>query len=233
MKADTEVIPSQRLWPRIDAVLAKYDLLLHPFYRAWAAGELSHAQLAAYGAQYLPHVAAFPAYLTALHSRLPEGPSRKAVLANAADEEVHGRSHADIWRDFTREMQAGSELSAEPVAEVQDLIDEYTSIARTAPPATALGALYAYESQVPRVAQSKLDGLKTRYAASEKACRYFALHITADVHHSNVWRRLMDDSVAADPACAEEILRGVNAGAKALWLALDGIEAARIRSLPN
>jgi len=219
--------PAQTLWVRIDSLLAKYDLLQHPFYQAWTVGELTREQIAAYGVQYLPHVAAFPTYLTALHARLPEGKARKAILANAADEEANGRSHADIWRQFTREMQGSGNAEAPPIAEVSDLVAKYGTIAREASLPTALGALYAYESQVPRVAASKLSGLKAHYAASDTACEYFALHITADVYHSNVWKALVDDCLEQDPARSAAVLTGVEQGAEALWHALDGIEAAR------
>ncbi|HEY0797271.1 MAG TPA: iron-containing redox enzyme family protein [Acidisarcina sp.] len=224
-------IASNDLWNQVEAVMSKYDLLQHPFYQAWSNGELTRPQLAAYGEQYLPHVAAFPTYLTALHARLPEGRARKAILANAADEESNGRSHADIWRQFVSEMSTDDSRPPAPVPEMQDLVNEYATIAREASLPTALGALYAYESQVPRVAASKLAGLKEFYGANDRACEYFALHITADVHHSNVWRSLMEGCVKEDTASVPEILAGVEQGARTLWQALDGIEAARTAAL--
>ncbi len=222
-----------QLWPEVDAILARYDLLQHPFYQAWAQGELTHEQLHSYGQQYLQHVSAFPAYLTALHSRLPEGATRKAILANAADEEIDGRSHADLWRQFVTGMKPGASANEDALPEVSDLISTYQHLAREASPAAALGALYAYESQVPRVAASKLAGLKDHYGASDDACAYFKLHITADVHHSNVWRTLIDSAVQDDLTQSAEVLAGVETGAKALWRALDGIEAARTAALAN
>ncbi|HEY0759712.1 MAG TPA: iron-containing redox enzyme family protein [Acidisarcina sp.] len=240
---------TESLWTRVDALLARYDLLQHPFYQAWSAGELTHDQLAAYGAQYLPHVAAFPTYLTALHSRLPEGRARKAILANAADEESHGRSHADIWRQFIAGMRAfdtdqplggsaresgpGAAGSDEVLPEIRELVSGYQTIARDASLPTALGAFYAYESQVPRVAASKLAGLKEHYSADDASCEYFALHTTADVYHSKVWKSLIEDCVAGDPSCAAQVLSGAEEGARALWRALDGIEAVRVKALSN
>jgi pyrroloquinoline-quinone synthase len=223
--------PTQ-LWIEADAVLARYDLLRHAFYQAWAKGELTRDELASYGRQYLHHVSAFPAYLTALHSRLPEGPTRRAILANAADEEIDGRSHADLWRQFIAGME-GTESNEEVLPEIRDLVSKYQALAREASLPAALGALWAYESQVPRVAESKLAGLKTHYGADDATSAYFKLHITADVHHSNVWRQLIEKCIAEDPSCAGEVLEGVEAGASALWRALDGIEAARTAALAN
>jgi len=45
---------------QLDACIAKYDLLCHPFYRAWAAGELTRQDLRQYAQDYYPHVEAFP-----------------------------------------------------------------------------------------------------------------------------------------------------------------------------
>lgn len=218
------------LWKAIDGVLAEYDLLKHPFYQAWSRGELTHDELAFYGQQYLEHVAAFPTYLTALHARQPEGEVRRALLSNAADEEIDGRSHADLWRQFVRGM-GGETGAAEVLPEMRALVATYREIAAKESSATALGAFYAYESQVPRVAAEKRAGLKAHYGADDATCEYFSLHTTADVHHSNVWRQLIGRCLEQDAASADEVLEGARTGARALWKALDGIEAARLAAV--
>ncbi|HEY1808368.1 MAG TPA: iron-containing redox enzyme family protein [Acidobacteriaceae bacterium] len=219
----------QEFWTRVQDELGPYDLLKHPFYQAWSAGELTQDELSVYGRQYLNHVAAFPAYLTALHARLPEGETRRAVLRNAADEEVHGTSHADLWREFVRGMENGAEGEPEAILpEMAALVETFAALAREGSPMSALGAFYAYESQVPRIAEEKLAGLKKFYGADDAACAYFQLHRTADVHHAAVWRRLMEQEMEATPGGAEQALDGVRQGAQALWRALDGIEAERL-----
>jgi pyrroloquinoline-quinone synthase len=214
------------LWQAVEGVLAEYDLLKHPFYQAWSQGQLTGEQLAFYGEQYVEHVAAFPTYLTALHARQPEGELRRALLMNAADEEIDGRSHAELWRQFVRGM--GGEAKAEAVLpEMEELVSTYRGMATGESAATALGAFYAYESQVPRVAEEKRSGLKAHYGADDATCEYFTVHTTADVHHSNVWRQLINRCVDQDAACAEEVVDGARRGAAAQWRALDGIEATR------
>jgi pyrroloquinoline-quinone synthase len=220
-------------WSRVREVLARYDLLHHPFYRAWTAGQLTRAQIGYYGLQYVHHVAAFPAYLTALHSRLPDGEMRRSILATAADEEVSGIAHADLWRQFIEAMGSLSQdETAIVLPEVDHLVKTYTDFARSSSPASALGAFYAYESQVPRIAEEKLAGLKSFYGADDRGCEYFSLHMTADLHHARIWARLIDGAIAENPASAEEALAGVRGGACALWDALDGIENGR-RHLTN
>jgi pyrroloquinoline-quinone synthase len=225
-------VAHKEFWTRAAEELRRYDLLKHPFYQAWSAGELTQAELGFYGRQYLEHVAAFPTYLTALHSRLPEGRTRSAVLRNAAEEEGNGRPHADLWRQFVAGIDPeGPAPAEETLREVRELVETYRELGRSASPATALGAFYAYESQVPRIAEEKQAGLRKFYGANDTTCAYFTLHRTADVHHADVWRRLIDQAIEgrAD-AGASEALDGMRRGAHALWRALDGIEAARQQS---
>jgi len=215
-------------WKQVDDELSRHDLLQHPFYQAWSAGELTLDELASYGRQYLNHVAAFPVYLTALHARLPEGETRKAVLRNAADEEVHGTSHADLWRQFVNGVEQDHPGDREEVLpEIHALVATFHDLGREAPPAAALGAFYAYESQVPRIAAEKEAGLVRFYGAGESTCAYFRLHKTADIHHAHVWRQLIELEIENAPGKTAHALQGVRRGAQALWRALDGIEAAR------
>ena len=53
----------------LDALVEKYHLLKHPFYRAWTEGKLSKKALALYAEQYYQHVQAFPENLRDLASR--------------------------------------------------------------------------------------------------------------------------------------------------------------------
>ena len=51
---------------QLEARIAKYDLLCHPFYQAWSAGRLTRDDLREYAQDYYHHVEAFPSYLAAL-----------------------------------------------------------------------------------------------------------------------------------------------------------------------
>jgi pyrroloquinoline-quinone synthase len=66
------------------------------------------------------------------------------------------------------------------------------------------------------------------YGADDKTCGYFALHVTADIHHSNVWRTQLERRIAASPEAAHAALDAAENTANMLWRALDGIEAARM-----
>lgn len=217
----------------LDSRIAAYDLLCHPYYQAWTQGKLTTDDLREYATQYFHHVAAFPTYLSSFHSRLEDGPLRRAVLRNLADEEVEGRAHTELWLDFARGMGASDDevRSTQPVEAVQSLIDNFREIARTGSRAEVLAALYAYESQVPRVANEKAVGLMQRYGASESACVYFALHAYADIQHSAVWREELMREVQARPEQREAALAAAERAARWLWDTLTGIDQLRQMSL--
>lgn len=219
---------TQEFFAELDSTVAKHDLLCHPFYKAWSAGKLTREDLRNYGREYFNHVEAFPAYLDEFASRPEAAAHRRAVLANRDEELGAGsRSHADLWLDFVEGM-GGARSATHDVDEIQALIDSFHSVAREGAPEEALAAFYAYESQVPRVAAEKARGLREMYAADEQTCIYFTLHTTADIYHSRVWRNQLARIVEHDPAVATRALAAADTAAKALWTALDGIEAARL-----
>jgi len=222
---------SQEFSQQLDARIAKYDLLCHPFYKAWSAGELSREDLRDYAREYFHHVEAFPSYLEEFAARLPHGHMRRAVLANL-EEEAGGdgsRPHAELWLDFVEGMGGSRSASGGArIPEMRNLMASFHSVARESAPEEALAAFYAYESQVPRVAAEKARGLRDRYGADEKTCGYFTLHTTADVCHSRVWQSQLEHIVEDNPAAEQRALAAAETAAKALWNALDGIEAARM-----
>jgi pyrroloquinoline-quinone synthase len=221
---------------QLDARIGKYDLLCHPFYQAWSAGELTRDDLREYAQDYYHQVEAFPSYLAALGLRLEDGELRRAVLANMCDEKgVEGRPgrdsvpHSELWLDFAEGMGSSRNLEwHSPVKEIRQLIRYFHEVASEGTPEDALAAFYTYESQVPRIAKEKERGLRETYGADDKTCGYFSLHATADVYHSNVWRKQLEKRVAAHPETADAALNAAEKTARMLWKALDGINARRM-----
>jgi len=226
---------SQEFFQELDRRIAKYDLLCHPFYKAWSAGTLTRDDLRNYALNYFPHVQAFPTYLAAFGIRLDEGELRRAVLANMRDEQggedafgEPGRAHAELWLDFAEGMGAHrNRLGLKPVRAVDELVEHFTRVASEGTPAEALAAFYAYESQVPRLASEKARGLREVYGANERTTEYFTLHTTADVFHTNVWKRQLTKQVERNLEATQKALAAAEEAAKSLWHALDGIEERR------
>jgi len=229
-----------QFFEQLETSIANYDLLCHPFYRAWAAGELTRHDLREYARHYYHHLEAFPSYLAEFALRLDEGDLRRAVLANMCDEKgapgssgkgfaPHAEPHSELWLDFAEGMGGTRDMRWHlPVAEVRELMRHFHRVASEGTPEEALAAFYVYESQVPRVAEEKERGLRAMYGADDKTCGYFALHATADVYHSKVWHKQLEKLLAANPEAAQAALDAAENTARLLWQALDGIEAARL-----
>ena len=213
---------------RIETIISQHDLLQHPFYQAWTAGKLRTEDLRRYATQYYHHVSAFPAYLSALHSRLPDGELRRYALRNLCEEEIAGVAHSDLWLDFAEGMGAKRDevKQSAPSKSTQALINTFRNIASERAPLAALGAFYAYESQVARIAPLKASGLRESYGADAKSCAYFTLHATQDVHHSRVWAEQIDEGMDAGASSVEDVLAAVQDSAVALWESLDGVHQA-------
>jgi pyrroloquinoline-quinone synthase len=220
-------------WSRFEARTSPYNLLGHPFYQAWSRGELTREDLRAYAAEYWHHVSSFPTYLSALHSRLPDSELRREVLRNLVEEEgvesSLSRPHSDLWMDFAESMGASrAEVEQHTVqSEMAALLETFRAAMQEPVPAAALAALYAYESKVPAISVTKAAGLKEHYAVDAAGARYFTLHQTADVAHAAVWRGLIEQQIAATPAAAKAALDSGERTARALWIALDGVERER------
>jgi pyrroloquinoline-quinone synthase len=235
---------STQFFEQLETSIAMYDLLCHPFYKAWAAGKLTRADLREYARQYYHHVEAFPGYLAEFALRLDEGDLRRAVLANMCDEKgaaggsgkdsvpysvPHSVPHSELWLDFAEGMGTRRDMRWHlPVAEVRELMRHFHGVASEGTPEEALTAFYVYESQVPRIAKEKERGLREMYGADDKTCGYFALHATADVFHANVWRQQLESRIEGNPEAAQAALDAAGKTAQLLWKALDGIDAARM-----
>src|SRR5437867_5643199 len=209
---------------KIDDDIARKHLLKHPFYLAWTRGELSKEALADYARQYYHHVAAFPTYLSAVHARCDNPATRKQLLNNLIDEEGGAPNHPELWLKFAEGLGV-SEVDVRNAAkepETKNLIDTFRSVCGNGSTAEGLAALYAYESQIPAVSESKIDGLKKHYGfADPESYRYFTVHIEADREHAATERALLathvrPDNAEAGATAADRVLN-------ALWELLSGV----------
>ena len=209
---------------KIDHDIAEKHLLKHPFYLAWVRGELSKEALTDYAKQYYHHVAAFPTYLSAVHAKCDDQPTRKQILQNLVDEEAGSPNHPELWKQFANTLGvANVDLEkTEKEPETKNLIETFRTVCGNGSTAEGLAALYAYESQIPAICESKIDGLKKHYGFTDpESYRYFTIHIEADREHAAAERRLLAENIrpensAAVTAAAERILSG-------LWELLSGV----------
>jgi pyrroloquinoline-quinone synthase len=225
------MVESPDFFVRLNESIHRFDLLRHPFYQSWSRGELSAKDLQDYAKDYYHQVVSFPRCLSEFARRLPHSELRQAVLENLSDEvgDRHGPSHADLWLDFAEGVGAGrSLLDSTRSFRMRNLTSFFQRVAKNGTPEQALAAFYVYESQVPRVSQEKLRGLRELYGADDHTCQYFIVHIKADVRHSEVWRQQLEKCLDSNPEAGNAALRTAEAAACALWQALDTIDGARL-----
>jgi pyrroloquinoline-quinone synthase len=208
----------------IDNDIAERHLLKHPFYRAWARGELSKEALTDYAQQYYHHVAAFPTYLSAVHSRCDHQATRKQLLNNLIDEEAGSPNHPELWKKFADGLgvEDADRAQTEKQPETKNLINTFRSVCGQRSTAEGLAALYAYESQIPSICESKIDGLKKHYGFTKpEHYEYFTVHIGADREHSAAEREMLSRHL--DAHNFESVKVSVNRVLDALWDMLSGV----------
>jgi pyrroloquinoline-quinone synthase len=186
----------------LDPIIARWNLLNHPFYQAWSEGTLPAEALRRYAAEYGNFIAL-----------LADGWDRAGNPAHAAEE----REHAELWADFTRAL--GAEVSPPATEGVQALL-------RAAADAFAdadgvWGALYAFERQQPATADSKRKGLRAFYALPESAHRYFDVHAN-DPYEAEI---ICDHLDQQPPAALDRAAAACETLCRAMWDALSGFHA--------
>jgi pyrroloquinoline-quinone synthase len=211
---------------RLDAATQTKPLLEHPFYQAWAAGTLTREDLSFYAGQYFRQVEAFPGYLESVAGKLPEGSAKTVVEANLRDEVED--DHPGLWLDFAEALgdQRTETVSAPIEPETAGCVASFKDAAERRSSSFAMGMLYGYESQTPKVAETKIAGLKDFYGIEGDGVTYFSLHGELDVEHSNEMAAAIE-SIATNDKLAAEAEAGAKAGAEAIWQLLDGVARAR------
>ena len=219
-------MPAGKLKQRMDEATHDHRILEHPFYKAWAAGTLTLEDLSFYATQYWRQVEAFPGYLESVSSRLGDGSAKEIVTENLRDE-VEG-DHLGLWMDFAEGVGARPEHVRSTPARPETIrcVQSFSNGMRAATVPFALGMLYAYESQTPGVAATKVTGLRDHYSVDGPALEYFKLHGELDVEHSDDLAKALDE-VIVDEASVQEAEAGAKAGAEAVWGLLTGIAEAR------
>jgi pyrroloquinoline-quinone synthase len=202
---------SEAVWDRIERARARHDVLQHPFYVRWSAGELTSAELARYAGQYRHAVAAIADLSDAAAAGLPERPE---LAAHAAEE----REHVALWDGFVD--AAGGDRGAAPTAETAHCVEVWTGRDGAL---EALARLYAIESGQPQISATKLEGLAGHYGIdSEEGTRYFTVHRGRDVEHAAEARELLGELIGS-PEDEDAVAAAAEDAFAANWRLLDGV----------
>ena len=201
---------SNTVWDRIEEARSRRNVLEHPFYQRWSAGELIEDQLATYSGQYRHAVEAIAGLSAYIAAELPQHPH----LADHAGEEVE---HIGLWDGFVEAV--GGDSSAAPNADTAECKAGWTKHDGAV---SALARLYAIESGQPEISRTKLDGLAAHYGVAEgSGTRYFSVHEGRDVEHAAEGRALLQGLLANGDEDAA--VAAAEAAFEANWKLLDGV----------
>ena len=221
----TEALTTERLLQRIDEIIEEKSLLKHPFYQKWNEGTLTLDMLRGYAKQYYHQVLAFPTFVSGVHVNGDNVADRQVILENLVEEEQGEDNHPELWLRFCDALGLEREevIGSEVFPKTQEMIDTYRDVTKDASFTEGLTALYTYESQVPEISKTKINGLKQFYGIdSRQGLQFFLVHQSLDVEHSEVTRNLVA-KYAGEDGEQDKALASAESSAGALWTFLDGV----------
>jgi pyrroloquinoline-quinone synthase len=174
----------------LDAEIEERSLLKHEFYKMWSDGKLTREHLAGYSQEYFQLVRAVPELVESIGAFVRDAPTKK-VVSGIMEEEAE---HVELWGKFASVMGVpkkalmayhGTPKTKAALSRLRSVTEE--SLCQGA------AAMYAIESEQPKISRTKLDGLKAFYGMSgdEEGTVYFREHEVADVRHAAVWRGVL------------------------------------------
>ena len=169
-------------------MIEERSLLKHPFYEMWSDGKLTVESLAGYSKEYFQLVKAVPSFMTPIIQKAPE-----SVIAELIDNQQEEADHIHPWIKFASELEIseeelinydGLEKTKKAVFDLSELMNTYEG---------GSCAMYAFEKEIPKISQTKLDGMAKFYGmSSDDATEYFKLHTEADIRHAAAWRNILE-----------------------------------------
>ena len=177
---------------KIDEMIEERSLLKHPFYQMWSDGKLTQESLAGYSKEYFQLVKAVPSFMTPIIEKSPG-----SVVSELVDNQQEESDHIKPWISFAGELGISEEelTSYAGTAKTQKAVSDLNQLMNTFDGGAC--AMYAFEKEIPKISQTKLDGLAEFYGmTNNEATEYFKLHTEADIRHAASWRNILEKSSA-------------------------------------
>ena len=175
---------------QIDQMIEERSLLKHPFYEMWSDGKLNLESLTGYSKEYFQLVKAVPSFMTPIIEKAPD-----TVVGELIENQQEVSDHIKPWIAFAGELGISEDelTSYTGLAKTRKAVSELNELMHTFEGGAA--AMYAFEKEIPKISQTKLDGLAEFYGmTSHEATEYFKLHTEADIRHAASWRNILEKS---------------------------------------
>ncbi|HEY5736514.1 MAG TPA: iron-containing redox enzyme family protein [Nitrosopumilus sp.] len=175
---------------KIDEMIEERSLLKHPFYKMWSDGKLTQESLAGYSKEYFQLVKSVPSFMTPIIEKSPE-----SVVKELVKNQQEESDHIEPWVAFAGELGISEDelISYSGTAKTQKAVSDLNQLMNTFDGGAC--AMYAFEKEIPKISQTKLDGLAEFYGmTSHEATEYFKLHTEADIRHAASWRNILEKS---------------------------------------
>jgi pyrroloquinoline-quinone synthase len=204
---------------QIDIEIERYSLLKHDFYRLWQEGRLTLDHLAGYSKEYFQLVKAVPLLVENALRANKVKKYENSIQTILQDE----REHIEPWVKFSSSLQVDKTELMDCVGEdlTKQSVDNMIKLSESSFE-EAVAVLYAFEKQLPKISETKLDGLTKFYGISDgDSSEYFNIHKDIDIYHSKIWENILKESSDDQK---EKILNAVILSLKAQNSLLDSVK---------
>lgn len=205
---------------QINYEIEKYSLLKHDFYKLWQEGKLTLDHLAGYSKEYFQLVKIVPSLVENTLKNNKEIKYKTSIENTLEDE----RNHIEPWIKFSSSLKVdknelldynGDNLTRKAIKDLIQLSESSFE--------EAVALLYAFEKELPKISETKMDGLNKFYGLQdEESNEYFKIHKEVDIYHSKIWENIIKE---AAPDKKEKMLKAAIVSLKAQNEILDSVKS--------
>ncbi len=177
---------------QINFEIEKYSLLKHDFYKLWQEGKLTPDHLAGYSKEYFQLVKIVPLLVENVLKTNKVKKYEGLIQKSLQDE----REHIEPWTKFSSSLNVdkhellnhiGEDLTIQSINDLMKISESSFE--------EAVAALYAFEKELPKISETKLDGLVKFYGiTNDESSEYFNIHKEIDIYHSKIWENIIKES---------------------------------------